>query len=169
VNEKKAKNAKPKREGNRAGILKAITTPLGFFALATLIVEALLVALAWTLDLSARRIAVFILIGLLVVIVAGVFLIAIYRPEALYGLRAAKATDHDDRPLKVGERVRIRSDIAGQDVVTDDAVIAWNPKMKPHLGKETRILAFEKNPRAYRLEIDDERYQWAPQWLERHE
>jgi len=168
MNGKKPKNPKPRREGSRAGILAAITTPLGFFALAMLVAEALLVALALTLDLAARRIAVFILVGLLVVIVAGVFLIAIFRPEALYGQRAPGGAGKD-RPLKVGDRIRIRSDIAGQDVVTDDGVIAWNAEMKPHLGKETKIIAVEKNPRAYRLEIDDERYQWAPDWLERHD
>jgi hypothetical protein len=72
--------------GGRAGIIEAVQTPLGFFVLVVLIVEALLGAVGFALGAGEDRSfvirAMIILIFALVVIVTG---IAIWRPSILAG------------------------------------------------------------------------------------
>lgn len=69
----------------RAGILYAITSPLGFFALSLLIVEGFLtIALVFS-DLAASSKFFGMLIGavLFLVVVIGVLLLVCYKPENL--------------------------------------------------------------------------------------
>jgi len=75
------------RRGGRVELVKAVQTPLGFFVLVVLIVEVGLGVLTGLTNGYVQTVLVFGMIGtiiLLVLIVAG---IAVYRPEALRGLR----------------------------------------------------------------------------------
>jgi uncharacterized membrane protein YuzA (DUF378 family) len=72
---------------SKVNIIKAIQTPLGFFVLIVLLVEAIFGVIASFSDGSHRTyliIGMFALILLLVLIVSA---IAVFRPEALYGSR----------------------------------------------------------------------------------
>ncbi|MFC2152829.1 hypothetical protein ACFLSE_09925 [Bacteroidota bacterium] len=75
---------------NRVSLIQTVQTPLGFFVLVVLIVEAIFgIAASFSEgdDRSRLIIGMLALIFLLVIIVA---LIAVYQPEALYGVRPSK-------------------------------------------------------------------------------
>ncbi len=68
-------------QGQRIAILEAVKTPLGFFTLIALILDALLVAAGALTD----RVFLWAALGVLVLLVALVAAIAMLRPDALYG------------------------------------------------------------------------------------
>src|SRR3990172_9089788 len=73
----------------RASVIQSVRTPLGFFTLAVLVVEAILGLTAYFSQGQDRTyliVGMLVLIFLLVVIVAGM---AVFRPEALSGVRPA--------------------------------------------------------------------------------
>ena len=72
---------------SRVGLIRAVNTPLGFFVLIVLVIEAILGTLAGMSSGFDRTLS---LVGMLVIIfalVAVVAFMAYYRPEALSGLR----------------------------------------------------------------------------------
>jgi len=71
---------------DRIGIVKAITTPLGFFVLSMLVVEALLGGLAWGLPEQRPLLiwAIILIVVMLILIVCG---FAIWHPGGLSGER----------------------------------------------------------------------------------
>lgn len=76
-----------KQQSDTRSLLDAVKTPLGFFALAVLLIEGILTSLAAFLtgeDLTFLIHAMPLLLGGVVVLVA---LIAVFRPEALWGKR----------------------------------------------------------------------------------
>jgi hypothetical protein len=73
--------------GERLSLVEAIKTPLGFFSLAILVVEALLGGLALALSGSDRTFLLFSIVGILVLLVLVVATIASLRPEALRAQR----------------------------------------------------------------------------------
>ena len=72
---------------DRSALLAAVKTPLGFFTLAVLIVEAILTGLAIALQGGDRTFLVHIMPLLLAGVVILVAAIAVFRPEALWGKR----------------------------------------------------------------------------------
>jgi hypothetical protein len=85
------------REGARAGLVRSVQTPLGFFVLVVLVVEAILgVVVAATTDFDRS-----VTIGGMLVIIAGlvatVAFLAYYRPEALRGDRPGSSSPSDDQ------------------------------------------------------------------------
>ena len=99
---------KTSRDWNsRVNIIKAIQTPLGFFVLVVLLVEAIFGVIASFSDGSHRTyliIGMFALILLLVLIVSA---IAVFRPEALYGSRPIRGVSLP-RSNAAGEETEIR-------------------------------------------------------------
>lgn len=85
--------APPKKEParGRAKLVDAVKTPLGFFVVATLVVEVSLGLIVGLGDPSARRIALIGAFMLFVLLVAIVAFFAYYRPEALAGTRPAQS------------------------------------------------------------------------------
>lgn len=71
----------------RQKFVEAIKTPLGFFSLAVLVVEALLGSLALASSGFDRTFLLYAIVGILVLIVVLVAAIAIRWPEALWGER----------------------------------------------------------------------------------
>ena len=71
---------------NRSRLIETVTTPLGFFVLVVLVVEAGLIGLAAAYGQADRMYlgAVVLILVLLIVVVA---LIAVFKPEALSGKR----------------------------------------------------------------------------------
>jgi hypothetical protein len=78
-----------KRATDRATIIQTVSTPLGFFVLVVLVVEALIGLLAGLSTSADRPAIVNVMVGLIVMLTAVVALLAYFRPEALKGDRAA--------------------------------------------------------------------------------
>lgn len=71
--------------GERAGIIAAVRSPLGFFVLVVLVVEAVLGAIALGADGDGRREAMLAMLGVVVLLVAVVAVFAWRKPQALLG------------------------------------------------------------------------------------
>jgi hypothetical protein len=90
MNNDKPTTEDQERQINRASIIQAVQTPLGFFALVVLTVEVIfgtVAAISKGLDRTYLIVGMLILIFLLVAIVA---FLAIFRPESLSGKRPEK-------------------------------------------------------------------------------
>jgi hypothetical protein len=74
---------------SRAGIISAVTTPLGFFVLVVLVIEALISALALSIHADQRIEVLRYMIILAAGLVLTTSLIAYFNPDALYGKRSA--------------------------------------------------------------------------------
>ncbi len=83
-------NQEKKQQTNRTGIIQAVQTPLGFFVLVVLVVEAILGGLAHSGSAPNNTYALFGMIGILFVLIMVVALMAYYRPEALRGMRTSR-------------------------------------------------------------------------------
>lgn len=70
---------------NRSGLIKTITSPLGFFVLSLLIVEAFLstVLIFSDLDVSSKNVGMWMGAALFLLVVAGVLLLVWYKPTHL--------------------------------------------------------------------------------------
>ena len=79
---------KIKVPSNRVGIISTVKTPLGFFVLVVLVVEAILGGIAYASNTPNSTFALLGMIGILVLLIAVVVFLAVYRPEALRGRRA---------------------------------------------------------------------------------
>jgi hypothetical protein len=167
-------NDEPK--SSRVQVLETVQTPLGFFVLVVLVVEAILGVTVYLTTGIDRTICIIGMPSLIVMLVALVSWMAIYRPEALRGARPSAMSQHDGgrseynapSAFKVGDPVRISSVVAGRAVITDDGVIEWDPKMSTYRGRSGRIVRVdgEHPPVAYLLDVDGQQYRWAPEWLE---
>lgn len=81
---------KPDPPADRVHLIQAIRTPLGFFALVVLVVEAIFgVVAAATADASQRDEIIYAMIALIFLLVLLVAVLAVFRPEALRGERYA--------------------------------------------------------------------------------
>jgi len=72
----------------RTGIIRTVRTPLGFFVLVVLVVEAILGSVAYSGNRPDSTYALAGMLGILILLVTVVALMAYYRPEALRGARA---------------------------------------------------------------------------------
>lgn len=70
----------------RGNIIAAITTPLGFFVLVVLVVEAGLIGLAATVG-NGEKSYLYAIVSLLALLIVVVALISVFRPEGLSGQR----------------------------------------------------------------------------------
>jgi hypothetical protein len=77
----------PARSNSRAGLIQTVQTPLGFFTLVVLIVEAILGATAGLAKAPAQSLLISAMIILIFALVIIVSLFAYYRPGALQGVR----------------------------------------------------------------------------------
>ena len=91
----------------RAKIIETVQTPLGFFALVVLVVEAILGIVASLSEQSTQTIAVYGMLALIASLVAIVSFMAYKRPEALTGRRPT-IRRHSDAPPSM-EQVKITS------------------------------------------------------------
>ena len=111
------KNAEQKQEHklastikySRVDLISTIQTPLGFFVLAVLIVEAILGVLAIFSNENLKFIIIIIISGIILLLVFLVSGMAIYRPSSLYGkdsqqLIKSKNNYSDEKPLQSGYR-----------------------------------------------------------------
>ena len=80
----------PRTSDRRVDIVNTVQTPLGFFVLVVLVVEALLGVFA-AIDTVNRDVIVAGMLGLILVLVGVVAFLAYRRPEALLGARPAEA------------------------------------------------------------------------------
>jgi len=76
-----------KSEGSRVDIIQTVQTPLGFFVLVVLIAEAIFGIVAGLSAGSDRTYLIFGMLALIFLLVSIVSVIAVFRPEALYGVR----------------------------------------------------------------------------------
>lgn len=72
---------------NRVGIIRTVQTPLGFFVLVVLVVEAMLGTIAYTSNGQNTTFALLGMVVILALLIAVVAWMAYYRPEALTGRR----------------------------------------------------------------------------------
>ncbi len=80
---------KEQLQANRTGIIRTVQTPLGFFVLVVLVVEAILGGIAYSSNKN-NTYALFGMIVILFVLIMVVAFLAYYRPEALRGIRASR-------------------------------------------------------------------------------
>lgn len=85
------------RDGERVGLVRSVQTPLGFFALVVLIVEALLGVVVAATEGIDRSITIGGMLVIIAALVATVAFLAYHRPEALRGDRPGSAHDFCDR------------------------------------------------------------------------
>ncbi|HLF25510.1 MAG TPA: hypothetical protein VJG32_04185 [Anaerolineae bacterium] len=71
----------------RRSLIEAIKTPLGFYSLVILIVDASFMGLAVTSSGNERTVLVYAVMGIMVLLVLTVGGIAVWKPEALWGKR----------------------------------------------------------------------------------
>jgi hypothetical protein len=95
------KKAAPRRTESRANIIQTVQTPLGFFTLVVLAVEALLGTTAGLTGGPQRSIIIAAMILLIFTLVVIVALLAYHRPEALHGIREeiSRKQRHDETPI----------------------------------------------------------------------
>ena len=72
---------------DRKSIIEAVRTPLGFFVLVILVIEAGMGGLALNPNIPLREFLIYSIVGILVLLIIIVTLIALFRPEALWGKR----------------------------------------------------------------------------------
>ena len=87
---------------SRPDIIRAVSTPLGFFSLVVLVVEVILGLVAATATGTERTVTVFVMLGVIVGLVGIVAYFAYNRPEALAGQRHQTQVDTEQltAPLK---------------------------------------------------------------------
>jgi len=116
-----------KHVAERATIIQAVGTPLGFFVLVVLVVEAIIGSLAGLSASTDRPAIVYVMAGLIVMLTAVVAGLAYFRPEALRGDRVAPSPQHQTLP-SIPEIVAVReprvlvaatSDFRGHDLSTE--------------------------------------------------
>lgn len=84
----------PENVLDHSKIIEAIKTPLGFFSLIVLVIEALLGGIALATDAREDRMLIIqYIIGILVLMIIIVTLISLFRPEALWGERYVPLDD----------------------------------------------------------------------------
>ena len=83
---------------DRAQIIKTVQTPLGFFVLVVLVVEAILGTVAGFSEPPAQTIAIYGMLGLITSLVLIVSFLAYMRPEALKGERPVRESHIDAIP-----------------------------------------------------------------------
>jgi hypothetical protein len=81
----------PPKDNSRTGILSSVQTPLGFFVLVVLVVEAGLIALAG--QNPGDKYYLFSIVGLLVLLISVVSIIAYFKPWVLTGEKAQGIDD----------------------------------------------------------------------------
>ncbi len=74
---------------NRAQIIETVQTPLGFFVLVVLVVEAILGVVAGFSEPAAQTVAVYGMLALIASLILIVSVLSYIRPEALKGIRPA--------------------------------------------------------------------------------
>jgi hypothetical protein len=126
------------KKSTRVNIIRSVQTPLGFFALVSLLVEASLGGLVFSLTDVIQQYALFGMLGTLILLIVVVSIISYKHPESLVVDGIAKAIEQgkieaDDRTFKFFEN---QSD--GNDYIK--ALI----KVKPSFSKAT-IIQYSSN------------------------
>ena len=155
----KRNNERPSNfaDHGRSSILNAVKTPLGFFALIVLILEALLGTVAASTVGIARTILIFGILAITALLVIIVIVLVIHRPTALYAPREFKEKTPRDVAIAgaVGESVlvvgnrNIAVDTKGQVVSTDVSLDQEEPKL---ILSESE--AFDRLGTSFRRNID---------------
>ena len=147
---------------DRAGIISAVQTPLGYISLFTLCVQPILALIIYTY--RDAYLQMIIAIGVLILwflSLATVVWMAL-RPAAV----AARAVD--DRAageIQKGHSVVILKPLV-RDVRSGDGIIVWNArKMDRHVGRVARVIAIDRKAQVARLDIDFGDNDWSFSWL----
>lgn len=158
-------------QSGRVGLIRAVNTPLGFFVLIVLVIEAILGTLA---GLSSGLDRTLSLVGMLVIILALVGVVAFmayYRPEALSGLRppALPVEATIVYPPTEGDRYNKLF-----DGFSDCDFYAFNPPFQvEHAGKKilresliTHTKRYESRVSSHYLFFDKQSYENASRFFE---
>lgn len=125
---------KKQLQTNRTGIIRAVQTPLGFFVLVVLVVEAILGGLAYSSNVPNNTYALFGMIGILFVLIMVVAFMAYYRPEALRGIRTSRLPVQATVVYPPTEKERYNQLFYG---FSDCDFYAFNPPFEvEHAGKK---------------------------------
>lgn len=103
-----------KLQMSREGIIRTVQTPLGFFALVILVVEAILGVIAGMSTGISQTLAISGILVFVSALVAIVAFLAYSRPEALRGLRAEKIQGHDNSKIAFQATSTIRTRPCGR-------------------------------------------------------
>lgn len=108
--------AKEESPADRVSLVQTVKTPLGFFVLVVLVVEALFALVASAAESSDRAFIFRAMVALIFFLVLLVAVLAAVRPEALRGerYRAAGAPDGAEAPLAADVQVYIRNKQSGK-------------------------------------------------------
>ena len=104
-----------KKSDDRRKLLEAVRTPLGFFSLTLLVAETLFIALALNLPVTDRAAILNILAVTFPILIVVIALIAIFRPEALWGKRYSSLDDAFARGLGEEIYTALDSYLSGQE------------------------------------------------------
>lgn len=89
-----------KRRESRTGIIEAVKTPLGFFVLVVLVVEALLGIIVGLSEGTDRTLAIVGMLGVIGALILVVAVIAFFRPKNLDSQpNTAPAIHHGSKPI----------------------------------------------------------------------
>ena len=91
------------KESNRAALIRVVKTPLGFYVLMALIVEAALGGLAASTAGQIQLVSLYGLLFIIVALIAVVSLLAYWKPDALVGSSPAMRQVQDFCGLIVGD------------------------------------------------------------------
>jgi ubiquinone/menaquinone biosynthesis C-methylase UbiE len=122
------KNSLPTESQSRSNIIRAVTSPLGFFTLVVLITETMILLIVGKRESSPLAGA---MVGLIVLLVAVVAVMGYYRPESLYPL-ARKRREPETTPEVVVKRLETSAPIAFEDEPPPLAG-AWYKAIRPVL------------------------------------
>lgn len=122
-------------------IIQAVQSPLGYLSLAALAINALLVILALRAEAVQQTWLIWTMVALFFLIVLIVVALAIWRPEALRGLRPQTV---DTRPSNDGEEIQAKIEkIASNAEVNSDQIesklVRFIPPLHPTQFKIIRI------------------------------
>jgi hypothetical protein len=117
------------RRVDRAAIIRTVQTPLGFFTLVVLIVEAIFGVIVPTLTGDLKGHLVYSMVVLIFVLVAIVAAMGVYKPEAL-NLTPSQFQNHS-RALRSGDEAIVKRPIENE-VVTSFGLFKLNTRMEPY-------------------------------------
>jgi len=151
---------------NRIGIIRAVQTPLGFFVLVVLVVEAILGGIVYTKNVQNVTLALVLMVVILLALIAVVAFMAYYRPEALRGVRAPRLPVQATVVYPPTEKDRYNRLF---DNLSDCDFYAFNPPFRvEHAGKKILKEALKTHKKRYGSNVssrylffDNESYQDA--------
>ncbi len=114
-----------------ANIIYAVRTPLGFFALVALSIEAIFAILASQADPPESTYLIFGMTGVFILLLLLVAILAVWRPEALSGLRPLKDAPIDESPEPAKSVEKIAEGASVRPELIDPKLVRFIPPLPP--------------------------------------